>query len=141
MPFPLLLAIDPPRVSLTETLHNSRKGDIRHLYGQMDMVGHQTKSMDAVAKLLAPLLKQTIKISSVLLFKENILPGIPPEEDMVNSPRIEKAWLSSHGIILMKLLKLSSLTPFWLEAALRKDPCLRETFQRLSEVLMSKPSQ
>ena len=67
--------------------------------------------MNAVAKLFVPLLKQTIKISLVLVFKKNILPGIPTEENMVYSPRIEKAWFPCHGGIIMNLLKLSSLTP------------------------------
>jgi hypothetical protein len=47
--------------------------------------------MNAVAKLFVSLLKQTIKIFLVLVFKENILPGIPPEENMVYNPRVEKA--------------------------------------------------
>jgi len=67
--------------------------------------------MNAVAKLFVPLLKQTIKISLVLVFKKNILPGIPPEENMVYSPRVEKAWFPCHGGIIINLLKLSSLTP------------------------------
>ena len=67
--------------------------------------------MNAVAKLFVPLLKQTIKIFLVLVFKENILPGIPPEENMVYSPRVEKAWFPCHEGIIINLLKLSSLTP------------------------------
>ena len=46
--------------------------------------------MNAVAKLFVSLLKQTIKIFLVLVFKENILPGIPPKQDVVYGPRVEK---------------------------------------------------
>jgi hypothetical protein len=53
--------------------------------------------MNAVAKLFVSLLKQTIKILLVLVFKENILPGIPPEEDLVYGPRVEKAWFPCRG--------------------------------------------
>ena len=77
----------------------------------MDVVAHQTKSMYAVAKLFVPLLKQTIKIFLVLVFEKNILPGIPPEENVVYGPRVEKTWFPCHGVIIIKLLKLSSLTP------------------------------
>jgi hypothetical protein len=54
--------------------------------------------MNAVAKLFVSLLKQTIKILLVLVFKENILPGIPPEKDALYSPRVEKAWFPCRGV-------------------------------------------
>jgi len=98
MSFPFPLTIDLPGVSLAQTLHNSRKGGIGYLDGQMDMVGHQTKSMNAVAKLFVSLLKETMKIFLVLFFKEVILPGIPPEHDMVCGPKVEKAWFPCHGV-------------------------------------------
>jgi hypothetical protein len=31
---------------------------------------------------------------------------------MVYSPRVEKTWFPSHGVIIIQLLNLSSLTPF-----------------------------
>jgi len=73
------------------------------------MVDHQTKGMNAVAKFFVSLLKQTLKIFLVLVFKENILPGIPPEDDVVYSSRVEKAWFPCHEGIIINLLKLSSL--------------------------------
>jgi hypothetical protein len=67
--------------------------------------------MNAVAKLFVPLLKQTIKISLVLVFKKNILPGIPPEENMVYSPRVEKAWFPCHGGYHNKFVKIVKPDP------------------------------
>jgi hypothetical protein len=69
-----------------------------YFFKKMDMVGHQTKSMNAVAKLFVSFLKQMIKILLVLVFKEDILPGIPPEQDVVYGPRVEKAWFPCHGV-------------------------------------------
>jgi hypothetical protein len=50
---------------------------------------HQTISMNAVSELLLPLLKKATKIFPVSLFKKNILPRIPTDENMVDSPGVK----------------------------------------------------
>ena len=97
---PILTPIDPPGIPKREILQDSRKRDLPHLNGQVDMVTHKTEGMDAVAKALDPLLDQEAEASPVPVIEEYRLAVVAPQDGMVEGPRIVNSWLPSHTVIL-----------------------------------------
>jgi hypothetical protein len=67
--------------------------------------------MDPVAKLLLPFSKQTIKIPPVFAVSEDVLPGIAPEDHMINSTRVKYAWFSGHDSHDSQFIKIVKPDP------------------------------
>ena len=75
--------VDPLCVSKTEILKNSGKRYPAHLNGKMDVVAHQAKGMNAVAKPLDPFLDKEGKPSPCFITIENDLARVAPQDDVI----------------------------------------------------------
>ena len=75
--------VDPLCVSKTEILKNSGKRYPAHLNGKMDMVAHQAKCVNAVAKALDSFLGKKGKASPCLIIIENDLACVAPKDDVI----------------------------------------------------------
>jgi len=108
--FPLS-PVGPARVAEGEVLHDSRQGDVRHLNQQMDVVGHETESMDAMAVALCSFLHEEVEAATVLVVEEDVLPGVASQDHVVKGAWIMDSGFSGHGGSLALFPKDASLTP------------------------------
>ena len=79
----MIAPIDPPSVTETQIVQNSRKRGLSHLYRQVYVVGHETEPVDTMPKSFNPLLNQKTEASPILIIEENILTAITPKDDVV----------------------------------------------------------
>ncbi len=79
----------------------------------MDMVRHQAKAVYTVAKALDSLLDEEIKAVSVFIVKENLLPGVAAEYDVVTCTRVMETGFAWHGYIIPLSCNLAILTPLF----------------------------
>jgi len=63
----------------------------------MKMIGHPTKPMHSITKPPHPLLHQKIKMISILVTKDDILPPVPPKHYVVDTTRYMYPWLPCHA--------------------------------------------
>jgi hypothetical protein len=75
------------------------------------MIGHQTKGMDAVAKLFDPFLDQKAETSAIAFIEENGLTAVAAQDDVIQRPRIAESRLPSHGAILHNKLQFCKPDP------------------------------
>lgn len=78
-----LSPVDPTGIAKGEVLHDAGKWNVTHLYCQMDVIGHQAEGMDAVTEPLYPFLEKEIKAVTVIVFEEDILPGVPTQDHVI----------------------------------------------------------
>jgi hypothetical protein len=103
--------VDPLGISKTEVLKNSGKRYLGHLNGKMDMVAHQAKGVNAMAKPLDPFLDKKGKSSPRLIPIENDLACVAPQDDVIYRPRIMNSRLPSHQLILPNKLQYCKPDP------------------------------
>jgi hypothetical protein len=60
----------------------------------MGVVCQQGKSQSAVAIALDSFLKKKIKSATVLVVEKDVLPSIPPKDDVVYRARIMEPWFT-----------------------------------------------
>ena len=92
-----LLPVGPAGVAKGEVLHDSRQGYVRNLYQQMNVVGHETKRMDAMAITLSSLLHEEVEAVAVVFVEEDVLSGVAPQDHMVKGAGIMYSRSSCHG--------------------------------------------
>ena len=68
------------------------------LYRQVDVIGHQTESMDTTAEALNPFLKEKTETASVLVIQKNIGAAIATQHDMIDCSGIMYAGFAGHGL-------------------------------------------
>jgi hypothetical protein len=61
------------------------KRDVADLQGQVDMIGHEAESVNAVAESAGSFLEQKVETVTVVVGKEDGLAGVTPKNDMVES--------------------------------------------------------
>jgi hypothetical protein len=103
MPGPVQPAINPGGIAKGEILHDAGERSIAYLDGKMNMVGHQAVGMDTEAEFFDGFLQEKEKTIPVAIFKEDILPGIPAQDDMIESTGVMDALLAGHGVIILEL--------------------------------------
>jgi hypothetical protein len=79
----IVTPVGPPGVTKTQILQNSRKRDLSHLDRQVYVGGHETESVDTMAKSFNPFLDKKAEASPILIIKENTLPVIAAQDDVV----------------------------------------------------------
>jgi len=73
------------------------------------MVCQQAKSVYTESEALYPLLDEKIEPVSVFIAEEDILTGVPSEDDVITCSRIMKTGFSCHGYILSSSCNLAIL--------------------------------
>lgn len=63
----------------------------------MDMVGHETESVNPVAVPAGSLLEQEIEAISVIILEEDRLTAVTPENHVIESAGMMNAWFTGHG--------------------------------------------
>ncbi len=92
-----MAAIHPTGVTERKILHDSGKRNIGYLYGQMDMIAHQTKCMHTVTESFDSLLYKNKQVVSVFRAEENILAAIAAKHNMIKSTRNMNPCFTCHG--------------------------------------------
>ena len=107
--------IDVTGITEAQILHDSGKRHRTNFNEQMDMIGHQAKSMNAVLISFKTLMQQEIKTTAVIAGKKDILPAIAAKHDMIKSTGIMYARFTSHtNQVIRQNVKISSLTRFFI---------------------------
>lgn len=68
------------------------RGD--NLQGKMNMVGHEAKGVNPIAKAEGAFLKQEVEMKAVSVGQKNNLPPVAPEDNMIKSTRKLDAWFA-----------------------------------------------
>ncbi len=89
--------VDPAGITEREILHTARQRNIANLQGHMDMVGHEAKGVNPIAKPTGPFLKQKVETIAVSIVQKDNLPAVSPENHMIKSTRKMDAWFTCHG--------------------------------------------
>ena len=93
----LLTSIDIPGVSKAYVLNYFGKGYFANLNDEVQMICHQTKTMNAVSEPFNALLQQQIQPGSIRLDIKNILAAITTKNNVVDSARIMNTRFTSHA--------------------------------------------
>ncbi len=88
--------VDPSGITKREILHAAGQRDIANLQGNMNMIAHEAKGVDPIAKPESAFLKQEIETGVVSVGQKNILPAVAPEKNMIKSTRKMDAWFPCH---------------------------------------------
>jgi hypothetical protein len=81
----------------------------------MDMVSHEAKSVNPIAKPVGPFLKQEVETTAVSVGQKYVLPAVASEDNVIKSTRLMDAWFPCHaGKYIFRILTCQhgSLTPF-----------------------------
>ena len=54
---------------------------------KMDMVGHEAKGVNPIAKPVGPFLKQEVEMTAVSVGQKYVLPAVAPEDNVIKSTR------------------------------------------------------
>ena len=81
----LLPPVDPSSISKREILHAAGQGNITDLQGQMNMVCHKAKCMDAVTEPACSFLKQEVETITVVVVQKHRLATITSKNDVVET--------------------------------------------------------
>jgi hypothetical protein len=103
MPGPVQPAINPGGIAKGEILHDAGERSIAYLDGKMNMVGHQAVGMDTEAEFFDGFLQEEEKTAPVAVIEEDVLPGVPAQDDVIESAGIVDALFAGHGEILQEL--------------------------------------
>lgn len=66
-------------------MHATGQENITDLQGQVDMVGHKAKCINAVTESACPFLKQEVKTVAIFVIQEYGLAAITSKNDVVKS--------------------------------------------------------
>ncbi len=101
--------IDPESVAEAEVLHDAGQRHVADLNGQMDMVGHQTKSQQAMVVPLDAFLEKKKKPATVIIVPEDVLSGIASYYHVVQGAGKMDARFSWYGTMLAQRINLAIL--------------------------------
>lgn len=93
---PIFSLIDESSVTKGKIMEDFCQGQTADLNDKVDMVGHQAEGMYPAIKTLYAFLEQQQKTASVLLGKENILPTVAAQQNMINPTWNMKSGFASH---------------------------------------------
>ena len=103
MPGPIHPAIDPCGVAKGEILYDAGEWRFADLNGKMYMVCHQAVRMNTEAEFFDGFLQEKEKTIPVAILEENVLPGIPAQDDMIKGTGVMNALLAGHGEVIREL--------------------------------------
>ncbi len=98
----LLFFIDPLAVSKWKIMNNLWKGCLSNLNEKMDMVIHETKSMNPMAIPFHSFMDEERHLAPICIAKKYFLTVISPQHDMVKSSRSVKTHCSCHNYLPSK---------------------------------------
>jgi hypothetical protein len=97
MPVSVVPPVDPLGITEGKVLHDAGERDVAYLDCQMNMVHHEAIGMDSMAETLDSFLKKEIEAGAVFVGKKDILPGIAPQDDMIEGAGKMEAGFACHG--------------------------------------------
>ncbi|BCR06012.1 hypothetical protein DESUT3_30810 [Desulfuromonas versatilis] len=100
---PGLLPLSVAELGIAEAkiLHDSGKWHIIDLDNEVQVVAHQAKGMDPMAKPFGPLLQEEVEATAVRLVEKDFLARIASEYDMIDSAGKMNTRFSRHGVTLL----------------------------------------
>jgi len=88
--------IDVAGVAEGEVLHACGQGLIPGLEGQVQVIGHEAKGVHAVAEARRALSYEFVELVSILRGKEDVLPGVAAQDNVVEAARNVEAGFAGH---------------------------------------------
>jgi hypothetical protein len=99
------------RIAEAQILHDLRKRKRTNFYEQMDMICHQTESMNAVPISFNAFLQQEIKTVAVFTGGKDILPAISAKHNMIKCARIMYTRFTSQKFKLQQRMSKCQACP------------------------------
>ena len=96
MSHPLEPCIEIARIAESQILQASGQRLFTGLQGQMQVIGHQTEGMHAVAEALDALGHEFMEIAPISRGKENILARVAAQDDVIETAGDMKARFAGH---------------------------------------------
>jgi hypothetical protein len=103
MPRPFQPAVDPGGIAKGEILHDAGERRCPDLDGKVHMVGHQAVSMDTEAEFFDGFLQEEEKPAPVAIIEEDVLPGVPAQDDVEEGAGVVNALFAGHGGVIQEL--------------------------------------
>ena len=94
--------IDIARIAEGEVLHAGGQGLLARLEGEVQMIGHQAEGMNPVAESTHTILDQFIEPRAVFSAEEDVLTGVPAQDDMVEAAGHVQAGFASHVVMIVE---------------------------------------
>ena len=92
----MLGGVDVAGVAKGEVLHAPGEGLLARLQGEVNMIGHEAEGMDPIAEAAHAFGEQVVELGAVLGCEEDVLPGVAPQDHVVERAGDVKAGFAGH---------------------------------------------